>query len=376
MATVSMLIIATLVAIEMKRRRNLYWYDVSKDYRYTFNSRFVTSLPVEVSTEGFVIPRTQAPWDTALLRMRVDGNWTSHWFEPSITIGGRSNDADRQFLDRGAQGDRYLVLTPDMVPSGGEIRLRGSHLEWSAQTGQLLLFSNPNPASGRVLVLASHPDDAEIAAFGLYSVTDSFVVTITPGNYVDGTLAHLQSDEAGQDMLKAQIRTWDSLIVPSWGGVSPERTANLGYLGGSLAHLYAERHVAPVKRTIPDQRFGRFRQGALERLVPNRAASPTWASLVEDLAVLVATLKPAIVVAPHPSMDISEDHQLTTVALLEALEQTESRCDTVSLHESSRVIRVLSLWPGRRRRDDAAMVRRVIDVLRRVFRPARGGEAD
>jgi LmbE family N-acetylglucosaminyl deacetylase len=224
-----------------------------------------------------------------------------------------------------------------MVPANGSIALGGRHLQWSSQTGQLLLFSNPSPSAGRVLVLAPHPDDAEIAAFGLYSRTDSFVVTITPGNYVDGTLAHLAADEEGQDTLKAHIRTWDSLVVPSWGGVSADRTANLGYLGLSLRNLYSERHVAPAKRTASDPRFGRFRRGALDTLLPGRVAAPTWQSLVEDLEALVATVRPAIVVAPHPQLDISQDHQLTTIALLEALARSANNV-TLFLYTNHHVL--------------------------------------
>jgi LmbE family N-acetylglucosaminyl deacetylase len=321
-AGVLLITAAVLFVVELRRRGDLYWYDVTRNYRYSFSDRNVVSLPVRVSSDGFLIPTTEMKWDTALLRIRVEGSVASHWFEPSITIGNGTSEIDRQFLDRGAEGDRYVLLRRDMIPSSGRIVLRGNHLRWPPQTGQLRLFANPTPSSGRVLVLAPHPDDAEIAAFGLYSRTDSFVVTITPGNYVDGTLAHLAPDADGQDTLKGDIRTWDSLFVPSWGGVSPERTANLGYLGLSLRRLYAERHVAAVKFTSPDPKFGRFRRGALDVLVPGRSATPTWGSLVDDLAVLLSTVRPAIIVAPHPSLDISEDHQLTTVALLEALERS------------------------------------------------------
>jgi LmbE family N-acetylglucosaminyl deacetylase len=318
-----LLITATMLfVVELRRRRDLYWYDVTRNYRFSFSDSNVVSLPIQVSSEGFIVPTTEVRWDTALLRVRVEGSVASRWFEPSITISNGISEIDRQFFDRGAEGDRYLLLTRDMVPASGSITLRGTYLRLPPQTSQLLLFSNPHPASGRVLVLAPHPDDAEIAAFGLYSKADSFVVTITPGNYVDGTLAHLASDEKEQDTLKAHIRTWDSLVVPSWGGVAADRTANLGYLGLSLARLYRERHVAPAKRAASDPKFGHFRRGALDVLVPGHIAIESWDSLVEDLAVLMATVRPETVVAPHPVLDISDDHQLTTIALLEALERS------------------------------------------------------
>jgi len=189
-----------------------------------------------------------------------------------------------------------------------------------------------------VLVLAPHPDDAEIAAFGLYSSHDSFVVTVTPGNYVDGSYAHIYADEMEQDTLKARVRTWDSLMVPSWGGVPPERTANLGYLGTSLERLYSERHAAPADRSAPDPRFGRYRQGAIATLLQGNAAAPTWASLVQDLTILLRSVRPGMVVAPHPTMDAATDHQLTTMALLEALEASGSDDVTLLLYTNHHVL--------------------------------------
>jgi LmbE family N-acetylglucosaminyl deacetylase len=268
----------------------------------------------------------------------VDGRWTSRWFEPSITIGD-GTDIGRQFFDRGARGDRYLLLTPDLVRPGALVPLRGTHLRWPSQRGELLLFSNPRP-SGAVLVLAPHPDDAEIAAFGLYAAAaaESSVVTITPGNYAGRPYAHIHTDAAGQDALTAHVRTWDSLVVPSWGGVPPERTANLGYLGTSLARLYAERHLGPTDHAAADPRFGLYRRGALERLVPGRHASPTWTSLVDDLSRLLTTVRPAMIVAPHPVLDIADDHQLTTIALLEAMEQTGNDDATLFLYTNHHVL--------------------------------------
>jgi hypothetical protein len=86
---------ATLFTIELRRRRDLYWYDVSQDYRFTFGPH-VSSTPVDISPGGFVFPATDAPWDTALVRIRVDGRWTSRWFEPSITIGDGADSTVRK----------------------------------------------------------------------------------------------------------------------------------------------------------------------------------------------------------------------------------------------------------------------------------------
>lgn len=57
-----------------------------------------------------------------------------------------------------------------------------------------MLFSNRTAAAARVLVPVPHPDDAELAAFGLYASRDSYVATVTPGNHVDGQYATIYED--------------------------------------------------------------------------------------------------------------------------------------------------------------------------------------
>src|SRR5262245_19329258 len=120
---IAVVMTAILLGIELRRRHGLYWYEVAHDYRYSFSDQHAKSLTVDVSSEGFLFPRSEADWDTAVLRLRVEGSWTSRWFEPSIAVANGSSDVDQQFFDRGAQGDRYLVLTPDMIQPRGFVTL-------------------------------------------------------------------------------------------------------------------------------------------------------------------------------------------------------------------------------------------------------------
>jgi LmbE family N-acetylglucosaminyl deacetylase len=312
------------VSIEFRRRQDLYWYDVGQDYRFRFTGTGSTRVSVDVSRDGFVFPGTHAVWDTAVLRMRVDSRFLARWFEPSITVEG-GGTTSRQFFERGARGQRYVLVPAAAVRSGGVVHLRGHGLHWSAQRAELLLWDNSASRGAKVLVLAPHPDDAEIAAFGLYSANNSVVVTVTAGNYVDRDYAHLYADGAARETLTGRVRTWDSLVVPVWGGVPPDRTANLGYLGLSLERLYADRETAPATAAPTDSGFGRYRRGAVQQLLRGRTATPAWSSLVDDLVTLLQTVQPDVIVAPHPVLDGSVDHQLTTAALLEALDKEPRR---------------------------------------------------
>ena len=237
-----LVLIVALLAAETFRRHELYWYDVRRDQAYNFFAASHRALPVEVGKAETMLPAWDGQWDTALLRLSVSARLSGWWFEPCIVIGNGER-ADRQCFERGANGDRYLLLRPGTAAPDQRLRLRGQHLKWQVQTGALLLFDNADLVRGRVLVLAPHPDDAEIAAFGLYSGRESFIVTMTAGNYVDGLYGELDDDPLVQDALRGEVRSWDSLVVPQWGGVPPERVVNLGYATHSLPQQrLSQRH--------------------------------------------------------------------------------------------------------------------------------------
>jgi len=320
-----------VLSLEWKRRHDLYWYDVRQDYSYAFESEPPVEVATHLSKNGFDFPGIDGNWDTALLPIKVETTWSSYWFEPSIEI--RTDETSwTQTFERGARGLRYLILHQDAIQPGEKVYMEGKHIRWPDQERQLLLFSNPGVTRAKLLVLAPHPDDAEIAAFGLYSNTDSYVATISAGNYVDGLYAHLSDDTSVQDTLRGRLRTWDSLVVPTWGGVDPTRIVNLGYWNGSLTYLYRRRFAGAVPAAIARQNPNSFRSGAVAELLGGRVATATWRSLVEDLRVLMEAVDPELIVAPHPAIDAAEDHRFTTLALLEALEENGDRVTPLLLY--------------------------------------------
>jgi LmbE family N-acetylglucosaminyl deacetylase len=325
-------LLIAMLAAEAFRRHGLYWYDVRRDQAYDFTSASHRALPVEIGTREAILPAWDKPWDTALLRLHVSARLTGWWFEPCLMIGSGAH-ADRQCFERGADGDRYLLLRPSTAVSGQRLELRGQHLDWQPQSAELLLFDNQDLGQGRVLVLAPHPDDAEIAAFGLYSSRESVIVTMTAGNYVDGLYDAVHSDPSVQDALRGEVRSWDSLVVPQWGGVPPERVVNLGYETHTLPKFYAaaqdaadagERDAAPTS----------YRQGAVEALLDGRPATADWASIVADLAAVLTAVRPELIVTPHPALDSAPDHQFTTIALLEALTAVKDDRATLLLYDN------------------------------------------
>jgi len=330
------LAVALLVA-EAHRRHALYWYDARQDYVYDFGAGHSAVLPVQPRHDGFLLPEWDDHRHTAFLKLHVSSSLGGWWFEPCIEMrAGKASE--RQCFERGAKGVRYLLLPTAADRPGREITLRGHHIEWDAGSAKVVLFDSPDFTNKRLLVLAPHPDDAEIAAFGLYSTQDSFVVTMTAGNYVDGLYDHLRVDRSAQDALRGDVRTWDSLVVPQWGGVPPERSVNLGYLTNSLQTFYEAATSASAPPDAAGKPVGRYRQGAVQELLGGRTATATWDSVVQDLVTLLTTVRPDFIVAPHPAMDAAADHQYTTVALLAALEQLHDDRTTLLLYTNHHVL--------------------------------------
>lgn len=80
------------------------------------------------------------------------------------------------------------------------------------------------------MILAPHADDAELAAFGLYSAhsANTSIVTLTQGE-IEADHYHrlgLTKEEAAR--LKGRLRAWDSLAIPLWGGVNSSAVCSWG----------------------------------------------------------------------------------------------------------------------------------------------------
>jgi LmbE family N-acetylglucosaminyl deacetylase len=159
---------------------------------------------------------------------------------------------------------------------------------------------------------------------------------MTAGNYVDGLYGSLGLDTTAQDALRGEVRVWDSLVVPQLGGVSQERTVNLGYSTYTLKgfHDAARGRVPAEGPNATAATVGPYRQGAVEQLLGGRPATADWASFVADLVALVEATRPNVIVAPHPALDDHTDHQYTTIALLEALEELQDRSTTLLLYNN------------------------------------------
>ena len=263
-------------------------------------------------------PRTATPWDTALLAVR---SWGAEQ-DPSVEVSV-GEFRIQQYLDPNAVGVRWLNLSGlrEHLADGAEVIIRTHAVTLAPETATLRLFDVHLDLRQRILVVAPHPDDAEVAAFGLYADRQASVVTVTAGNAGDMNYRASVSDPAEHYALKGYLRAVDSVTIPWQGNIRPERTANLGYFDGQLDAMYRTPRQTFPEVYSANTDVAPYRRANLSKLVSSAARSNSWQHLVEDLVEVLRKVNPEIVVMPDPRLDAHPDHEFTSVALVQALEQ-------------------------------------------------------
>ena len=313
-------------------RTSIYRYDVSGDQKFDFSQSDVSRLTARLQNGKLEIPPSIRADATVLLELRIRSQPLGHWFQPYIEIESTLGRW-RQPFERGGSGLRYIELSPVLTGDDSTLRLSGHYLDIPDQSVVLYkLKHSVDLAHQRMLVIGTHPDDAEIAAFGAYADRDAFVVTLTAGEAGEPGPFHRFS---GVDIQreKGRNRAWNSVTVPMLGGLSINRTANLGYFDGTLQTMM-EHPETPVASSQAGAEFldtfGQSHDPALFESRVNRQA--TWAHLVADLEHLVKMTEPDILVAPYPRLDAHPDHKLSTVALVQALKNLNRQRGSLLLY--------------------------------------------
>ena len=256
-------------------------------------------------------------WDTALLGVRVAAGAA----DPRVDVSAGAVRV-QQYLDASARGLRWINLSGlrGGLREGVTVEAQGVGVTIEGPA-TLRTFANGLDLSRPILILAPHPDDAEIAAFGLYAGRNATIVTVTSGNAGDANYKDHFPDTAEQYLFKGYLRAVDSVTVPWQGGIPPERAFNLGYFDARLRTMREKPGEIVPELYGPNQDVSVYRRANIGRLLPNGPRTNSWAHLVEDLVAVLKKVKPEIVVTAHPFLDYHADHQYATVALAEALDR-------------------------------------------------------
>ena len=310
-------------------------YNLHDDYVYAFPSN--STAQVEVGRNGFDWPASKTSWDTAFLKINVSSDWSSLFFKPFIVIRYHG-EVIRQYFEKTARGIRYLNLsrlagsiTPPGTPSD-KIELKGHHISWKQGLTELYRFQNADINKEKILIIAPHPDDAEIATFGLYDHRDAYIVAITAGENGKPRFKKFFSDKKEHALFQGMVRTWDSVTVPfCWGGLMPGRSVNLGYFDGTLKEMFKNPSTKVVSASGATD-LGTFRKYNLSPLAIQDTLAPTWNNLVEDLSQLITLIQPTVIVTPNPLTDSHPDHEFSTIALFEAIQKSGFKSGSLYLY--------------------------------------------
>lgn len=314
-----------LGATVVVKRSAAYHFDVRADQTFTFGSD-VTRIPVEVKDGSLLVPGGVTAGATVMLKLAVAPSLSGYWFAPRI-VSSDGVHRNLQTIERGGAGIRWINLSGLAMAADTKIHLEAQHLRLPDQQASLYIFRNPwHTGQERVLVISPHPDDAEIAAFGLYSQSDAYVVTVTAGEAGEAGPFARFGDRQTQHLYKGLERSWNSATVPMLGNVSIMRTANLGYFDGTLTAMHNAQGGPVRSRDTGLATIDSFRYAASPNFIPDRRSAPaTWPSLVGDLAYLIDEIRPDVIVTVFPALDGHPDHKMCTVAVIDALKQTAFR---------------------------------------------------
>jgi LmbE family N-acetylglucosaminyl deacetylase len=292
------------------------------------------TIAVLVGAEGFDVPSGHDLMGrTVFLQVTIKASLLGHLLDPYIEFQA-GQLGYRQYFERGAGGSRFLNLSPffqgNTQATVQHVGLCGSCMSWE-RDASLVAYDPPVIDGASVLVLAPHPDDAEIAAFGMYRDRRSWVVTITAGERATGNLPE-DIPMAARAGWAARLRVIDSHTVPQLGQVPHDRCLNLAYPDGALESMYREPSRGFSLVCEDSLSRGQLRSQNHRPEFRTENGGCTWNDLVEELRFLLELSQPDIVVCPHPLIDSHSDHIFTTVALDRAMGLVEGKRPVLFLY--------------------------------------------
>lgn len=317
---VAMLLAVSVVNTRITRYEAAVSYDVADPYATVGVAPAIESLPVRSTGEGLVLPSVSGTWDALIVEVAVQSNLAGRVLDPYVemSVGDRRV---RQYLERGAAGRRYLNITSlfeGRAIDSQPLTLRAVHGALDPATARLHVMRTIEAGAGPALVVSPHPDDAEIAAFGLYSGRPSWIVTVTVGDAGRNLYGEHFDSTADAFREKARMRVWDSVAIPQIGDVPRSQAINLGYFDGMLATMHRSPQSGVRSLFSSEQDITQNRINPFDTDPGPRAAS--WVNLVADLTVILQRVRPTEIVLPHPLLDTHPDHQFAAIATLEALQ--------------------------------------------------------
>jgi hypothetical protein len=311
-------LIVTLYIFLTFKRAKKYKYDQSNDYVYSLNKNLL--LQAKLTDNTVLLTNNTEDYDTLFLKIDISYNPLSYFFKPTIEI-----ENVKHYFEYGAKGIRYLNISHVKDKT---LKLKMKHLILSDTDISIYGYKNDMNMSDKILILAPHADDAEIAAFGLYKTAQNVtIVTTTAGEHGHCNYCDIYDNNRTKNSLKkGELRVLDALTVPLLGNVDIRDSLTLGYFGGSLKWM-SENHDKKASSLVSGiNDINLFRKVSHANIKLPSHVEPLHSSFTNDLKEIIEQIKPTIIITPHPSIDSHPDHKYTTITLSHALQETNHNC--------------------------------------------------
>lgn len=318
-----LILLISFVYVLKIKRSEIFDYNVSENYRYKFENADVTNLKLD--NGKLSLPDDLGKNKTAFLKVKIKSTFLGCFFSPHIELKSKNHQIT-DFFEYGGSGFRYLNISSLLREETSEIKLKSEFLEIIDPNVELISYPNVINPDSKILVISPHPDDAEIASFGLYSdFPNTFVLTITAGENGPMLYDELFSDSLRQCLRKGRIRTINSVTVPLLAGLNHENLLNLGYFDGTIKEMHDKNPVPVISPALGSDNLGIFRAFNISYLKDSLTERSNWNSLVQNLQFVLRHYQPDIIVLPHPQIDSHSDHQFSTIATIQALKNEDTR---------------------------------------------------
>ena len=308
------------------------FYNPGNDYLYNLKPDYQEPVKKEgISSKKSMVLSVNHVCNTWLCEVQIKADIAGCWFDPHVIITD-GKKTEKQYFERRLSGRRYVNISSfsGELNNKKEIHLNFKYCCISNNRAEMLGFIHSDYTAKRLLIIAPHADDAEIAAFGLYSQADDVhIVTLSAGEVEMDNYLHVYSETAQASILKGRLRAMDSIAVPLWGGVKQQNCIHLGYFCKRLSTMAScpDKPVGSLTADLMDTRV--FRAYNTRQLTSDDNGQPTWNNLIQDLAELVQAIKPEVIVTAHPELDAHPDHVYGTKALAEALKNTDHQIESM-----------------------------------------------
>nr|WP_300310966.1 PIG-L family deacetylase [Halomonas sp.] len=273
---------------------------------------------------------------TATWLLEVTYHAGGRWKLPGVTTAENGQIRFTQYFECNETGKRLLNLTG--IHSFDAIKLRKVHCTLDREM-RLLGFKRPPLEDGPLMIIAPHPDDAELAAFGLYQhyAKNTWIVTLTAGETLKRLdkqyLPQLDDDLGVACRRKGHIRTWNSATTPLLAGVPAEQLVMLGYFNDTLSAMLAEPDKEIPSHGASGISVSDFRRWNHKPLASDQSPAINCGNhLLADLTALLDDIRPTTLVVTHPDIDPHKDHQAAASWLAQAMAQSQHQPQRVLLY--------------------------------------------